>query len=137
MLLGNQWCLQLYPGGDDDEDEGMVSLELCNMSNKAVEIDFGFSVNDGNGKQVAYKRSPGPRNFAPVGTVNPEGVATNSWGTMNFGTRLSLLSSLVNGTLVIEVCMKMATPTKSVPPPFIPENPVESFSTQREKAQTD
>jgi hypothetical protein len=34
------------------------------------------------------------------------------------------MSSLVNGTLDIEVCMKMAKPTKSVPPPFIPENPV-------------
>ena len=33
------------------------------------------------------------------------------------------MSSLVDGTLVIEVHMKLATPTKSVPPPFIPENP--------------
>jgi hypothetical protein len=30
---------------------------------------------------------------------------------------------LVNGALVIQVHMKLATPTKPVPPPFIPENP--------------
>jgi hypothetical protein len=100
-----------------------VSLELWNMSDKAVDIDFGFSVNDGNGKQVAYDRSSRTRNFAPVGTVSPEGVATNGWGFTNFGTRLALLSSLVNGTLVIEVHVRLATPIKSVPPIFIPENP--------------
>jgi hypothetical protein len=94
----------------------MVSLELSNMSDKAVDIDFGFSVNDGNGKQVAYERSTSPCNF--------EGTNTNSWGFRNFATRVSLLSSLVDGTLVIEVRMRLATPTTSVPPPFIPENPV-------------
>jgi hypothetical protein len=101
----------------------MVSLYLENMSNKAIEIDFGFIVNDGNGRQVAYERSPGLRNFAPVDTVSP-GDATNGWGFKNFATRLSLLSSLVNGALIIDIRMKLATPTKSVPPPFIPENPV-------------
>jgi hypothetical protein len=59
-----------------------------------------------------------------VGTVDPEGVATNGGGFLNFAPRLLLLSSLINGTLVIVVHMKLATPTKSVPPPFIPENPV-------------
>ena len=33
------------------------------------------------------------------------------------------MSSLVNGTLIIGVHMNVATQTKSVPPPFIPENP--------------
>jgi hypothetical protein len=44
-------------------------------------------------------------------------------GFTNFATRLTLLSSLVNGTLIIEVHVRLATPTKSVPPIFIPENP--------------
>ena len=123
MLVGNEWRLDIYPGGRRDSGEGMVSLELWNVSDKAVDIDFGFSVNDGNGKQVAYDRSSRTRNFAPVGTVSPEGVATNGWGFTNFGTRLALLSSLVNGTLVIEVHVRLATPIKSVPPIFIPENP--------------
>ena len=76
---------------------------------KAIDIYFGFSVNDGNGKQVSYEQFPAC-SFAPVGVVDL--------------LHTILLSSLVNGALIIEVRMKLATPTKSVPPPFIPENPV-------------
>jgi hypothetical protein len=125
MLLGNPWRVRVYPGGDTDAGEGMFTLDLCNMSNNAIEIYFGFGVNAGIGKQVkvAYQQTVTAEHFAPVGTVNHEGIGINSWGFTNFATRLSLLSSLVNGTLVIEVHMKLAKPTESVPPPFIPENP--------------
>jgi predicted amino acid-binding ACT domain protein len=123
MLLGNPWRLQIYPGGHATAAEGMVSLGLVNKSDKSIEIDYGFSVNYGIGKQVAYKQSDGPYNFDPEGTVNPEGIATNNWGFPNFAMRLSLLSLLINGTLVIEIRMRLAKPTKYVPPPFIPENP--------------
>jgi len=85
------------------------------MSNKAIDIDFGFSVNDGNGKQVAYARSNTPRNFASVGDddrIRARGC--------HFVTHSALLSSLVNGTLIIEVLMKLATPMKSLPPPLFP-----------------
>jgi hypothetical protein len=55
MRFGHQWYLELHPGGDDDAEVGMVSLDLWNRFNKAIDIDFGFfSVNDGNGKRVAY-----------------------------------------------------------------------------------
>ena len=84
----------------------MVFLGLENRSNKAVEVDYGFSVNDGNGKQVAYKRSDSPVNFAPVGTVD------SGWGYNHFAKRSLLLNSLVNGTLVIEVRMKLANLTQ-------------------------
>jgi hypothetical protein len=112
--LGNQWRVQLYPGGRRNSEEGKVSLGLHNMSNKAIEIDFGFSVNNDNLKQVEYERSPGPCNFRPV-----DG---NGWS--DFAYRSYLLYFLVDGALVIQVHMKLATPTISVPPPFIPENPV-------------
>ena len=118
MLLGNQWFLQLYPGGREHAAaEGMMSLFLWSRSNKAIDIDFGFSVNDGNGKRVANKRPAGPCHFDPVGG------SASSRGWPNFAMRYNLLSSLVNGTLVIEVRMKVPVPLKSVPPPFIPENP--------------
>jgi hypothetical protein len=117
MLLGNEWSLAVYPGGDDDAAEGMVTLDLFNESDKAIEIDSGFSVNDGNGKQVVHYRSPTPEHFGPVG------ARLNSGGFTNFAKRSILLSSLVNGAFVIEVHMKLATPTVSLPPPFIPENP--------------
>jgi hypothetical protein len=122
MILGNEWRLRLYPGGVTDAAEGMVTLGLYNESEKPIDIDFDFSVIDGNGKQVAYDRSATPLYFAPVGTVSPEGTGLNGWG-FSFVKRSKLLSSLVDGTLVIEVLMRLATPTKSVPPPFIPENP--------------
>jgi hypothetical protein len=76
MLLGNPWRLDIYPGGDFIAANGMVSLYLYNMSNKAIEIDFGFSVNVGNGKQVAYKRSDVSRNF------DPEGGDDTTWGRL-------------------------------------------------------
>jgi hypothetical protein len=116
-LLGNQWRLEIYPGGSANADEGMVSLGLWNMSNRAIEIDFGFSVNDGNGKQVVYERSDGPNNFAPVGGLN----SGDGWNS--FAKRSKLLNSLINGTLVIEVCVRPLVPEKSSPSPFIPENP--------------
>jgi hypothetical protein len=119
--LGNLWRLRLYPGGCRGAAEGKVFLYLWNMSDKAIEMDYDFSVN-GNGKQVAYERSSRPHYFAPVGTVSPEGTGLNGWG-FSFVKRSKLLSSLFNGTLVIEVHMRLAKPTKSVPPPFIPENP--------------
>jgi hypothetical protein len=119
MLLGNPWRLELFPGGDTLSAEGMVSLGLANRSDKAIEIDYGFGVNDENGKQVAYNRSATPRNFGPVGGADGD----DYWGFTNFATRLPLLSSLINGTLIIEVHVRLATPTKSVPPIFIPENP--------------
>ena len=67
MLLGNPWRLGLFPGGHVNAAEGMVTLDLCNMSNKSIDIGYGFSVNDKNGKQVAYEQSNGPFNFAPGG----------------------------------------------------------------------
>jgi hypothetical protein len=90
------------------------------MSNKAIEIDYGFIIIDGNGKQVAYKRTDCPRTFS-TNMENDDGL--KSWGFTNFAKRSKLLRSLVNGTLIIEIRMRLVTPTKSVPPPFIPENP--------------
>ena len=104
--LGNNWCLQIYPGGDADEEEGMVSVFLCNMSKKRVNICFGFSVEDCAEFKVASSI------FEPVGE------AGCSLGTRKF-VRSKVIDSLVDGTLVIEVHMKLVDRTK----PFIPENP--------------
>ena len=111
--LGNQWRLKLHPGGDEDAAEGMVSVYLWNRSNKAIEIDFGFSVDDGNGNLVAYKGTTTPNNFDPMDDADG-----SNWGFGPFAKRSKLLNSLVDGALVIEVHMKVVSP-----PPFIPENP--------------
>jgi len=124
MLLGNQWRLRIYPGGDEIAAEGLMSIDLWNKSNKAIDAEYGFSVNDGNGKQVVYRQSEGPEHFAPMDDDGDDYDEDDYWGFSDFALRSDLMSSLVNGTLVIQVCMKMAEPTKSVPPPFIPENPL-------------
>jgi N-acetyl-beta-hexosaminidase len=51
----------IFPGGSANAVKEW-SLYLWKKSDKAIEIDYGFSVNDGNGKQVAYDRyeSDGP-----------------------------------------------------------------------------
>ena len=41
VLLGNQWLLRIYPGGDDDAEEGMVFIYLENRSNKSIEENEG------------------------------------------------------------------------------------------------
>jgi hypothetical protein len=97
MLFGNQWLLRIYPGGQADSEEGMASFGLWNMSNKAIDIYFGFSVSDGNGKQVAYKRTKTPRNFVPVG------VAGISARGCDFVKRSKLMRSLVKGALIIDI----------------------------------
>ena len=65
MLLGNPWRLEILPCGDVVAAEDKTSLFLYNESDKAIDIDFGFSVNDGNGKPVAYKQSATPYSFGP------------------------------------------------------------------------
>jgi hypothetical protein len=115
LLLGNPWRLEICPGGDATAAEGCPLTSILQVS---IYIDFSFSVNDGNGKQVAYKQSDGPINFPPTG------CETISKGWKNFSERSILLSSLVEGTLIIEAHMRLAMPTKPVPSPFIPENPL-------------
>jgi hypothetical protein len=106
----HQWCLTIYPGGDDDAVEEMTSIYLKNRSNKAIDIEFGFSVIDGSGKQVTYLPLRTPDHFDSAGGDEP-----STWGSDV--KRSKLLNSLVDGTLVIKVNMKSALL------PFIPENP--------------
>ena len=116
MLLGNEWCLSIFPGGRIGSAEGMVSIYLENLSDNSIDIDYGFNVNDDSGKQVEHKQIVTPFNFTPRGTGN-DGRG------FDYVKRSTLLSSLVDGTLVIEVHMRLANHIKPVPPPFIPENP--------------
>jgi hypothetical protein len=113
--LGNQWSLAIYPGGDTNADEGMVSIYLNNMSDKSLEIDFDFSVNGENGNQMAYE---------PVGDDDDDMTASDYFkpfggmGYNNFASRSNLLNFLVDGALVVKVNMNVASLRS-----FIPENP--------------
>jgi hypothetical protein len=116
MACGNNWCLELYPGGRNSSKTGWVSIKLDNRSNKNVTVQFGFSIKDGKGKQVAKKQTSN-RTFPPVG-----GPLCGR-GFTDFAERSTLIDSLVDGTLVVEVHIKPHEPIKATLPQFIPENP--------------
>jgi hypothetical protein len=118
MLLGNEWSLAVYPGGSRHAAEGMTSIFLWNMSSTGITIEYGFSINDGKGKQVAYKRLATPDYLGPP--------PADGKGWLDFAERSTLMNCLVNGTLIVEVHMRLSVPVvkSSPPPPFIPENSV-------------
>ena len=92
MLLGNPWRLQMFPGGDASAAHGMASIYLWNKSDKAINIDYGFSVKDENGKQVVYKQSNTPQNFDPVGVVS----SGRRWSNLCGALKANELSSQRN-----------------------------------------
>ena len=98
MAVGNPWRLSLYPGGRYDSKVGWVAIYLINQSNKSIDVNFGFSINDGNGKQIAGGQTVNPFTFDPS--------HSKGGGRPDFVERSKLLNDLVNGTLVVEVHMK-------------------------------
>jgi hypothetical protein len=110
--LGSKWILRLFPGVDTTSDEGMVSAYLYNRSYKIISIEFGFSVKgcgDGEITRAIYN--------------DDDMVDYHEFGEGgDIAKRSTIMQSLVDGALVIEVHMKLAGATK-IPPPFIPENP--------------
>jgi len=115
MAVGNPWRLCLYPGGVVSSNTGGVAIYLCNCSNKSIDMNFGFSINDGNGNQIASGQTVNPFTFDPS--------HSNSGGWPNVAERSKLLNALVNGTLVVEVHMKPIEPIIAALPQFVPENP--------------
>jgi hypothetical protein len=108
--VGHRWQLILYAGGAHDAKQRMVSVELIHVSDKDIQItlkiSFRYSIIEDDFKFIADRH----RKFN------------------DFAKRATIMKSLVDGTLVIGVAMKLADqkladPTKVKPPPFIPENP--------------
>ena len=117
VASGNPWSLQLYPGGRNDRT-GLVGMYVVNRSNKSFEMQFGFSIKDGTGKPtVSLQSPPAYVTFGPMGSLNC------GRGFPNFADRSTIIDSLVDGTLVVEVHMKPHEPINATLPQFIPENP--------------
>ena len=106
--LGIEWLLRIYPW-DTRTDEMMVSASLRNLSERNIHIDYSFSVKGHAGGEVYTSLFKGDDDF-------------NSWGE-DIGMRSKIIQTLVDGALVIEVCMKLADITQKTHTPFIPENP--------------
>ena len=112
--FGHQWILDIYPGGKADSLVGYVGINLANMSNTGIKVSHGYSVRDADGKEVVYWK-PGTNKFG-----SGEG---NAWHTDDFAKRSTLMELLVQGTLVIEVRMKLPSAGESITQ-FIPSNPI-------------
>ena len=98
---GLKWQLEVYPGGDDDAKEGMVSVYLINCS-KNIHVEFGFRVKD------CLDLEPERRifDFQPVWT---EG---DCWESSDFELCSKIIDYLVDGALVIKVRLKLVDPLK-------------------------
>ena len=117
LSLGHQWELQIYPGGDEHSAEGMMAVYLGNMSDESIKIEYGYSVKDAAGKEVHHKK-PDTSDFLAYDVD-----ANCCFRYSNFSKRSKMMKSLVNGSLVIEVRMRLVNRNESTPP-FIPQNPI-------------
>ena len=121
--LGHQWTLVLVPGGEEDnlilpgDVEEMVEVYLLNVSDESIKIEYGYSVKDAAGKEVVHKK---PKTVEFAAWLNSGG--NNMRGYKHFAKRSKMMKSLVNGSLVIEVRMRIVDTNKSAPQ-FIPTNP--------------
>ena len=121
--FGHTWLVELYPGGDEKSNDGYVAIDLGNMSNEAIKIQYGFSVRDAAGKEIVYHK-PKTNEF---GACDPDGDnVQNAWFNANFAKRSTLMNALIEGAFVIEVRMKLVEASK-YSSQFIPENPLNKF----------
>ena len=115
--FGHQWELSIYPGGVENSREGFTAIQLANMSNTGMNVSYGFSVRNSAGKEKVYWKSE----TFEFGAVT--GSAGNARCAHSFAKRSTLMESLVNGSLAIEVRLK-STSTDNTITQFIPSNPI-------------
>ncbi|KAL7526126.1 hypothetical protein ACHAXR_001331, partial [Thalassiosira sp. AJA248-18] len=113
-FFGHQWRLHIYPGGFRDSMPGMVGVFLEHCSNEKMKIQYDFTVRNVDNRQVATSR-PFTWTFD----------RQKSYGCFhNFAYRSAIMNALVEGTLAIEVGMKLIDPTSLPSLPFTPKNPL-------------
>ena len=115
--FGHHWELILYPGGKANSIDEYAAVQLANFSNTSIKVQWSYSVRDANGKEVVY-RKPETKEFTAAST---EG---NSWIIANFAKRSTLIDALENGSLIIEVRMKLPSTGINTTTQFIPTNPL-------------
>ena len=93
--FGYQWRLQLYPGGNNISEDGMVAVYLENLSDKSITIQNGFNIKDINEKEV--KRHIPNNGFKAKG----------SRGWRNFCKHSDAIDAIVYGTLVLEIRLSL------------------------------
>ena len=119
--FGHQWVVRVYPVGTLESDR-YVTVMLINMSDSSIKIRCGFSVRNVNGKEKAHDEET--FEIAAYGEDDEESDTSYiARYCLNFGRRSTIMESLVNGSLIIEVRMKDMSTDKSITQ-FIPTNPL-------------
>jgi len=113
--FGHEWVLTIYPGGEEDSPEGYAGVGLANRSNTSIKIQYCYSVRDANGKEIVHHEPNTHELYAKGGK--------NAYYHADFAKRSTLMELLVQGSLVIEVRMKLPPINKSITQ-FIPTNPI-------------
>ena len=116
MCLGHKFKVHILPGGDDDSDDGMVAVEICNCTDQSISIFCSFSVRNSAGREIA---SCYDHKETPV-FLDADGEANDYFYVKNFALRTTLLDALVDGALVLEVMIKQADP-EELQKPFLIE----------------
>ena len=114
--FGHQWALLLYPGGMDISPEGYVAVHLGNQSNPSIKIRLSCCVKNERGEEVFHQKTD-------IIEFDSFDSGRNGKCKSNFAKRSALMDLLVQGSLVIEVSMKLPSTDKSIIR-FVPTNPI-------------
>ena len=98
--FGHRWCIELYPGGNDESADGKVGLYLTHLSEGSIEVQGTFIVSSIGFLYYMMKESV----FQGM---------EDHWGNPNFADRAKLISARQDGSLVIEVQMMKQGHTRS------------------------
>jgi len=111
----HKWRLSIWPGGEEDSPEGMVAVQLSNRSNESITIHWGCSVRDAHGKEVV-DTEPHICEFGEVGGGD------NARCYSSFAKRSTIMKLLVQGSLIVEVRMKLPCTGSNDATHFVPTN---------------
>ena len=75
--FGHQWVLNIYPGGEEDSDEGFVALRLVNRSNTSIKIEYGYSARGTYGLEMVNHVNPVTNEFSAAGSRRSSWCITN------------------------------------------------------------
>jgi len=121
---GYQWRLDIYRF-----ESGYAGIRIDNLSNEAVDIIWSLCVRDSTGKEVAQFDSEiggGSKRHFEACDVN-DITNADCWGKGDFLKRSTINNVLEEGTLTVEVRMRLIEAVEDVkpdPPVFIPKNPL-------------
>ena len=92
--LGNEWRVDLYPGGGSQANEGNIHLNLTNCSDTEISIQFRYAIKNNNSAEV-------------INTNDNEWItfknSQDNWGWTDFAPRAKTMDTNVHkhGTLIV------------------------------------